>query len=77
MISVRHIDPRTFRRLSKKIIPLANSKRINHGVRLNNYIVSLHDIQISGKDYVCINMHANMHTYGLVGQQAQKYEEEP
>ena len=43
---------------------------------LNNYIVSPHDIQISGKDYVCINMHADMHTYGLVGQRAQKYEEE-
>lgn len=45
-------------------------------MRLNNYIVSPHDIQISGKYYVYINMHVDMHTYGLIGQRAQKYEEE-
>lgn len=44
-------------------------------MRLNNYIISPHDIQISEKDYVYINMH-DMHTYELVGQQTQKYEEE-
>lgn len=56
---------------------LANLEGIKSpGMRLNNYIASPHDIQISGKDYVIINMHADMHTYGLVGQRAQIYEKE-
>lgn len=43
-------------------------------MRLNNYIVSPHDIQISGKDYVYINMHTDMHTYGLVVQSGRREE---